>query len=148
MTDALSLLPEGVPLLDMAIPVRWGDMDALGHVNNTLYFRYFETVRMSWFESLVHSGVAKDNDGIVIVDNNAEYLVPIVYPADAVVRMAGHSPGRTSFVSAYTITVNEKLMTRGNARIVWINQLEMKSAPLPHALLALLAENTTGDDNA
>jgi hypothetical protein len=28
--------------LEMTIPIRWGDMDAMGHVNNTLYFRYME----------------------------------------------------------------------------------------------------------
>jgi acyl-CoA thioester hydrolase len=30
----------------MVIPIRWGDMDAMGHVNNTIYFRYFETIRI------------------------------------------------------------------------------------------------------
>ena len=30
------------------IPIRWGDMDAMGHVNNTIYFRYMETVRLEW----------------------------------------------------------------------------------------------------
>jgi len=32
------------------IPVRWGDMDAMGHVNNTVYFRFMEQTRISWFE--------------------------------------------------------------------------------------------------
>ncbi|MEP7084173.1 MAG: thioesterase family protein, partial [Betaproteobacteria bacterium] len=31
------------------IPIRWGDMDAMGHVNNTIYFRYMEQVRVSWY---------------------------------------------------------------------------------------------------
>ena len=33
---------------EMVIPVRWGDMDAMGHVNNTVYFRYFEVARLDW----------------------------------------------------------------------------------------------------
>ena len=33
---------------EMVIPIRWGDMDAMGHVNNTLYFRYCEIVRIEW----------------------------------------------------------------------------------------------------
>jgi acyl-CoA thioester hydrolase len=32
--------------------MRWGEMDALGHMNNVSYFRYFEEVRIAWFESL------------------------------------------------------------------------------------------------
>ena len=33
---------------EMIVPLRWGDMDTLGHVNNTLYFRYMEIVRLDW----------------------------------------------------------------------------------------------------
>ena len=35
------------------IAVRWGDMDAMGHVNNTVYFRYMEQARISWFDALL-----------------------------------------------------------------------------------------------
>jgi acyl-CoA thioester hydrolase len=38
---------------EMRIPMRWGDMDAMGHVNNTLYFRYLETVRIEWMKAHV-----------------------------------------------------------------------------------------------
>jgi len=34
------------------IPVAWGEMDAYGHLNNIVYFRYFETARMAYFERL------------------------------------------------------------------------------------------------
>ena len=34
------------------IKMRWGDMDALGHLNNTYYFRYMETARLEWLESI------------------------------------------------------------------------------------------------
>ena len=33
------------------IPIRWGDMDAMGHVNNTTYFRYLETCRIDWMRA-------------------------------------------------------------------------------------------------
>ena len=46
-------LPERKKLVhQMVIPIRWGDMDAMGHVNNTVYFRYLETVRIDWFRSI------------------------------------------------------------------------------------------------
>ena len=38
------------------MPIRWGDMDAFGHVNNTVYFRYMEQVRISWFEQIGLAG--------------------------------------------------------------------------------------------
>jgi hypothetical protein len=38
-------IPERKKLVyEMTIPIRWGDMDAMGHVNNTSYFRYMETM--------------------------------------------------------------------------------------------------------
>ncbi len=36
----------------MQIDIRWGDMDAYGHVNNTIFFRYFEMARFCYFEAL------------------------------------------------------------------------------------------------
>jgi acyl-CoA thioester hydrolase len=46
-------LPEKKKLvMEMPMPIRWGDMDAMGHVNNTLYFRYLETVRIEWMRSV------------------------------------------------------------------------------------------------
>lgn len=46
------------PVFEMSMPIRWGDMDAFGHVNNTVYFRYMEQARISWFEAL---GIAGGN---------------------------------------------------------------------------------------
>ncbi len=46
-------LPEQKKLtLEMVIPIRWGDMDAMGHVNNTIYFRYLEIIRIEWLHSV------------------------------------------------------------------------------------------------
>ena len=46
-------IPEKKKLVHaMTVPVRWGDMDAMGHVNNAVYFRYLETVRIDWFRSI------------------------------------------------------------------------------------------------
>lgn len=138
MPAANPLLPEGVPLHELSIPVRWGDMDALGHVNNIVYFQFFEAVRMDWFEKLSSVAPGTGDQGIVIVDNHAEYLVPVVCPATAIVRMAAHSPGRTSFVSTYSITVGDTLTTRGHARIVWVSNHDMKSTPLPEHIRRLV----------
>ena len=113
------VLPEGVLLHRADMPVRWGDMDALGHVNNIMYFRYFEQARIAWYEGAGFGALGEGDEGMVIVDNRAEYLRPIVYPATMQVRMAGHSPGRTSFVTTYTIAVDGALHTRGASKIVW-----------------------------
>lgn len=131
-------LPEGAPLHELSIPVRWGDMDSLGHVNNIVYFQFFESVRMDWFRNINAAPAGNADQGIVIVDNHAEYLVPVVCPATVLVRMAGHSPGRSSFLSTYTITVDNTLTTRGHARIVWVSNHDMKSTPMPENIRQLI----------
>ena len=141
MSDVNSHLPEGAPLHELNIPVRWGDMDSLGHVNNIVYFQFFESVRMDWLEKLRSTHPDKSDiqdQGIVIVDNHAEYLVPVMCPATVKVRMAAHSPRRSSFVSTYTITVDDTLTTRGHARIVWVSNLDMKSTPMPEYIRQLI----------
>ena len=37
---------------EMLIPIRWGDMDMMGHVNNCSYFRYLEVIRVDWTRSI------------------------------------------------------------------------------------------------
>ncbi len=135
--DLSALMPEGKLLYQCDFPIRWGDMDAMGHVNNTIYFRYFEQARLEWYEQ--HFGsLVDDAEGILIVDNHAEYLKPVVYPAHVTVRMGGHSPGRSSFVSTYTLSVDNVLYSRGSSRVVCVDARAGKSVPMPDAIRQLL----------
>ena len=70
------------------MPIRWGDMDAFGHVNNTVYFRYMEQVRISWFEQLGIAGGNGDGQGPVIVNASMEFLKQLHYPGDVIGRMS------------------------------------------------------------
>ena len=55
------------------VAIRWGDMDAMGHVNNTVYFRYMEQARISWFDALVPEAEAWKEIGIVIANASCTY---------------------------------------------------------------------------
>lgn len=134
MTESADVQPEGVPLHETTMTVRWGDMDALGHVNNIMYFRYFEQARIDWYESAGFEPLQGGRTGMVIVDAHAEFVRPVHYPATVEIRMAGHSPGRSSFVSTYTLGVGDTLYTRGRAKVVWISHATGRSTPLPDAL--------------
>lgn len=113
-------------------------MDALGHVNNIIYFQYFETVRLAWFEQAGFALLAGAKDGMVIVDNHAQYLKSVVYPATVEIRMAGHSPGRSSFISTYTLCIDDELYTRASAKVVWIDTMKGKPTPLPESVRELI----------
>jgi len=135
----LMVNPEGRVLHQVQFPVRWGDMDALGHINNIVYFQYFEIARLQWYEQAGFQPLASSTQGMVIVDNHAQYLKSVVYPALITVRMGGHSPGRSSFVSTYTLTVEDEVYTRGSAKVVWIDTMAGKSVPLPESVRALVS---------
>jgi len=130
--------PPGTLLHEMDIVVKWGDMDALGHVNNAQYFRYFEHVRLDWYHRTGFGVLGSATDGFVIVNNFAEYQRAVTWPATIKVRMAGHSPGRSSFISTYTLCVGDEMYTTGTAKVVWINTDTNKSIPLPESVRALL----------
>ncbi|MEP7329405.1 MAG: thioesterase family protein [Betaproteobacteria bacterium] len=123
--------------------VRWADMDALGHVNNINYFRYFEQARIEWIYAymLAQGGRAYDGgEGPVIVNASCDFLVPLVYPADIVVTMFLGDPGRTSVGSFYELHSAGKKFAQGAAKMVWIDIASGRPVPLPAPLLAPLRD--------
>lgn len=76
------------------MPVRWGDLDAQNHVNNTVYFRYFEEARVRLFRQ---AGMAfGDNKVGVLAHASCDFLKPVLYPATVVIRLVLTHIGRTS----------------------------------------------------
>lgn len=121
------------------IPVRWGDMDAYGHVNNTLFFRYAEQTRIEWLESFgirVESGVA---EGPVIINASCTFLKPITYPATVEVKLLIGKPGRSSLPTFYEIRCvgDETLYAEGASKMIWWNPATGKSLNLPDYLREL-----------
>jgi len=61
------------------LPVRWGDMDAFGHINNVQYMRYLESGRIAYIEEVL--GVAVEaEENIVLADIHCVFLQPLRYP--------------------------------------------------------------------
>ncbi|MBK7135292.1 MAG: acyl-CoA thioesterase [Rhodocyclales bacterium] len=124
------------------LPIRWGDMDAMNHVNNTVYFRYMEQARIEWLESLGYGTGQHTDEGPVIVNAGCTYLVPLVYPGNVELRMFIGHPGRSSLPTHYELRLqgNEKLYATGDAKMVWINPASGRSIPLPDNMRALAEE--------
>ena len=126
------------------MPIRWGDMDAYGHVNNTVYFRYMEQARVEWIEDM-QVVVRPGGDGPVIINASCTFLSPVNYPATVVIKMYAGEPGRTSVMTWYELFVegDDKLYAEGAAKTVWMDMRSGKSAPLPDAVRALF-DNAAG----
>jgi len=113
-------------------PIRWGDMDAYNHVNNTVYFRYMEQARIEWLESQNHK-LSPTDTSLVIVNASCTFHVPMTYPGSVEVRMFAGKPGRSSIPTYYELRIegNDLLYADGAAKIVWTDPVTGKSAPIP-----------------
>lgn len=129
-------------LFTHAMSVRWGDMDALGHVNNAIYFQYLEQARIAWFESIgAAGGLLGEQSGPLIVNAACTFLRPVTYPATLRIDVFGASPGRSSFEMEYEIRDAERrdvLYTTGASKVVWVDYEANRSTPIPAAVRGIL----------
>lgn len=126
------------------IPVRWGDMDALGHVNNTIYFRFAEQTRIEWLETFGILDIVNVESGPVIINASCTFLKPITYPAIVDVAMLIGKPGRTSLPTYFEIRragEDKTLYAEGAAKIVWWNPRTGSSLPLPEFIRKLYPDD-------
>jgi acyl-CoA thioester hydrolase len=120
------------------IAVRWGDMDAMGHVNNTVYFRYMEQARIGWFEGLVPNDEAWKSTGIVIANASCNFKRPINYPGTVEVSVLVGAPGGSSVPTFYQLKVDDELYADGAATVVFIDMQAQKPVRIPERIRSLL----------
>lgn len=115
--------------------IRWGDMDAFGHVNNSSYFTYFEQTRIDWLRAI---GYPHD---LVLANIGCTFFKGIVYPAVIDVKLFAANPGRTSLDTYYEIrdANNEAagtVYTVGHGVLVWYDHTAGRPVELPEAIRA------------
>ncbi len=122
------------------IALRWGDMDAFAHVNNTVYFRYMEQARIEWMTAC---GLDKFTDGTgpVLVNTHCNFLRQLRYPDQIEVKLFIGSPGRSSFETRYQICRLDENngsipCAEGAAKVVWVEYAAEKSVHLPDIVRA------------
>lgn len=129
----------------MTMPIRWGDMDVMGHVNNTIYFRYMEIIRLEW---MLAAGVPANPKGLgpVIVNAFCNFQAELKFPGEVLARLYTTHVGRTSF-DTYTLLSRtddpDTIYASGGSRVVWVDFPQGKSAPVPDMLRALLTKKSS-----
>jgi len=128
-----SIPAEFTLMLTVPVAVRWGDMDAQGHVNNVQYFRFTEQARIEWFDRYVPARHG-DGTGPVVAQTGCSYLRSIVYPAAIEVLVYCAPPGRSSFRHRYLIrdaADASVVYAQAEAVMVWIDPAAGRSTPIP-----------------
>jgi acyl-CoA thioester hydrolase len=136
-------IEKGRLLSTIRFPIRWGDMDALGHVNNAQYLRYFEESRVDWTQ---RRGLRLHNEGegMILLKASVTYKKPVVYPADVSVDLFAGKIGRTSLgmINELTVEGDNSPAAIGEFVIVWYDYVNEKPAPVPQRLRDLLEGRT------
>jgi acyl-CoA thioester hydrolase len=123
--------------------IRWGDMDAFGHVNNTVYFRYMESGRIAFLEDAAGDLEIKD-EGPVLVTAHCTFVKQLKYPGEIEIRTFAGPAGRSSFEVTHEIRMVDAegkadvVAAEGGGKVVWIDFAAEKSVPLPARLREIL----------
>ncbi len=128
------------------VTVRWGDMDAMGHVNNVIYFQYLESARIGYFQTLA-GWTGRDEgggrQGPVVVSQTFNYRLQVYYPAELEVGVRCREIRNRSFVLEYGIfrKGTDELIGDGSSVAVWLDYDANKAMDIPPDLRQAL----TGD---
>jgi acyl-CoA thioester hydrolase len=135
MNDALA----GYSVI-IEVPVAWGEMDAFGHVNNIVYFRYFESARIAYLDAIGFRGEA--GPGPILASTHCRFRRALEYP-DAVhvgARTTSLEPDR--FTMEYLIVSDRMndVAAAGGGIIVAYDYAARRRTMLPPAVLARIRE--------
>jgi acyl-CoA thioester hydrolase len=145
------------PLADYPVvidlPVVWGEMDAYGHVNNIIYFRYFETARMAYFERVDYPDFLERNPlGPILASTSCRFRAPLAFPDRVSVGARVARVDEDRFVMFYAVYSHrlQKIAAEGEGTIVCFDYRENRKAPLPAELRNRISklENSAGPTNA
>lgn len=120
-------------MISCQVEVAWGEMDALGHVNNTVFFKYFENARIAYFAELDPAPLGEGLLNPILASTRCDFQRPVVFPDTLTVDASVVKVGRTSFTMEYTLTSESQgeVVARGEATVVNVDPKAGKSAPIP-----------------
>ena len=122
-------------------PIRWGDMDAFGHVNNVQFVQYLENVRVDWLQSMQYLK-PQHGEGVVVVNVFCNFYQQLLYPGHLLAKLYLTAVSQRSFDHVITferVDAPGTIVAAGGAAIVWVNFAQGKALSLPDGLVSELA---------
>lgn len=135
----------------LAIPVEWGEMDAYRHVNNTVYFRWFESARMEYFARVGWPEIERETGiGPILHSTAARFRAPVEWPDEVEVAARVGEVESDRFTMYYRVRSRAlaREVAEGTGLIVAFDYRAGAKALLPSAIRAgiarLQAEDVSG----
>ena len=128
--------------------VRFGDLDAMRHLNNVVFLRYFETARISYLRHLVPdhdpANPERDQFGLIFAECHINYRSPVVYDEQVATACSVADVRRSSFRVPFRMTVGERLAAEGYGVLVGFDYVAQAAAHLPEPLRVRLEQEADG----
>lgn len=129
--------------LTISQDVIWGDMDAFGHINNTVYFRYFENIRMAFFEkSSVNQHKDATQIGPILASTQCQFRAPLTFPdkiqiATRIANLDTLVSGEKRFTMEYAVFSEslDCIAAKGEGLIVYYDYAQNKSCAVPDSII-------------
>ncbi len=114
-------------------PVAWGEMDALGHVNNAVYFRWFESARIAYLDRI---GFLGDVVGPILARTECRFRRPLHWPETVRIGARTLAVGPDRFTMEYRIVAvsTGEVAAEGTGEVVSYDYETGRKAPLPEAV--------------
>ena len=119
--------------------VAWGDMDAFGHVNNVLYYRYIESARIRYLDAL---NIFDEKIYTVVASNQCKYLKPVFYPDQLKISARIEELRNSAFRMHYLLWSEQQqaLVAEAEAVIVCVDKTNMQKTLIPELVHQKLKE--------
>ena len=127
----------------IALPVQWGDQDAFGHVNNTVFLRWIESARVEYWRRIGLFGRATvDGLGPILASSHCDYRRPVTFPDSIRAGARVSRIGRTSLTIEHRVVAasSNLVAAEGVAVVVLYDYSEATPRPVPDALRGLIQE--------
>ena len=113
--------------------VAWGDMDAFGHVNNVIYYRYMESARIHYFERL---NILNSDVGTVVASSECKYIKPVFFPDQLDIFCGVEEVRNSAFRMRYVLfsESQQQIVAEGQAVIVCVDKLKMHKVLIPEEI--------------
>jgi acyl-CoA thioester hydrolase len=121
----------------VSIPIAWGEMDALQHVNNIVYFRYFETARLAYFEKIKFMDTAQRGGvGPILAETSCKFRKPLTYPDTVWIGVRASITDVDRFTMSMCLVSEklEKIAAEGAALIVSYDYRAKRKTALPEEI--------------
>ena len=122
--------------------VRFGDLDAMRHLNNVVFLRYFETARIGFIRELMpeHDPANPEQGGwgVIFAECHIDYRSPVHFDEIVEIRCSIGEVRRSAFQVRFAMTVGDRLAAEGYGWLVGFDYATQRASPLPEPFRAVL----------